>query len=482
MDQNYNQFAVSDLLKSPGDVLKQSIPEATPYQLPISSPGNITFPSGYGVKQTESPIASAMEKFYNSTPSERFQATPIKYNAADINAARYMSSPDYFKLGISLYGDNEERYGQNQSWGEVLSNGFAGAGRLAANGFVDTWKGWGRMTDALVHWDWDRLKGDAQSMMELDKAMNDAMNDNPIYATQEGTDTFWNRQTFGNFLQQGGFTVGALAGSASEWIVTKAIEAGLAATGVGAGAAVGLEAVEDVKTAANVGRVARFFQKTKEFYDAAKNFKALKKLGDIWKEESVIKNVFSKVGQKIPGVDIGMEMYQAGKTGLEAGLSGTKIASDIAKVGVGGLKRTMSEANFAFSEARMEAAGTFSDLYSQMQQQYYTDHGVYATGSELQKMQDLSMKVADKNFNFNSAVLAISNRIQFDNIFKGSKVLSKILSKFGDDAVEGAEDILRVTGKVNGRNTTQYYTDGILSNYKKISETFGKTKALTVTT
>lgn len=481
-DPNYNQFAVSDLIKSPGDVLKQNAPEALPYNIPISGPGNISFPFDYsGNKQIQSPMVASMDKFYNSGPSEKFQASPIKFNADALNVARYMSSPDYFKLGVSLYGNNEENYGQNQSWSEVLSNGYDGMKRLAANGFVDTWKGWGRMIDALSHWDWSKLHGDAQSMMELDQSMNDAMNDNPIYATQEGMDTFWNRQMFGNFMQQSGFTVGALGATASEWIVTKAIEAGLAATFVGAPAAGGLEAVQEIKTAADLGRIGRMFQKSKEFYDAAKNFKALKKIHDTWTQESVIKNVFSTIGRKVPGIDIGMEMYQAGKIGTEAGLSGTKLASTIAKAGAGGLKRTMSEANFAFSEARMEAAGTFSDLYSQMQQQYYTDHGIYATGNELQKMQDTSMQAADKNFNFNSAVLAVSNRIQFDNLFKGSKIISKIASKFGDDAAETAENILKVTGKHKGRTTTQYYTDGLLSNYKNISKTFGKTTAIGVT-
>lgn len=474
MDQNYNQFAVSDLLKSPGDVLKQSIPEATPYQLPISSPRNITFPSGYGVKQTESPIASAMEKFYNSTPSERFQATPIKYNAADINAALYMSSPDYYKLGISLYGDNEERYGQNQSWGEVLSNGITGMGKLAYNGFVDGWKGWSRMTDALVHWDWNKLHGDAESMMELDNSLKDIMNLNPIYATKEGSDTFWNRQTFGNFLQQSGFAVGAAAQMFSEQIITKAIEAGLAVTGVGVGAAAELEVVEDVKTAANIGRVARFFQKTKEFYDAAKNFKALKKLGDVWKNEAILKNFVVGLGEKIPGIDIAMDMSKTYEIGKLAGLSGTKIASDIARVGVGGLKRTMSEANFAFTEARMEAAGTFTDLYNQLQDDYYKKNGQFAKGNDLQFMQNTAMQAADKNFNFNSAVLAVSNRIMFDNIFKNSKATSKILSQFGEDVGEKG---LKVLGEIEGRTTTQYYTGGILSNYKQIAADFGASKA-----
>jgi hypothetical protein len=475
----FDPFAIEKLLAPTGDIVKPNISnDGLKFQVPQVGYGNIDFPYSYsGVKQTTSPVASEISRLFNSAGTERFMGSPITYNADEINTARYVSSPDYYKLGISLTGDNEERYGQNQSWSEVLSNGFSGMGKLAYNGFTDGWKGWGRMTDALIHWDWDRLHGDAQSMLELDDSLKDIMNSNPIYATKEGTDTFWNRQTFGNFLQQAGFTVGAGAQMLSEQLLTKAIEAALVISGVGAPGAAAIETTADVKLAANIGRVARMFQKSKEFYDAAKNFKALKKLGDIWKNEAVLKNFFSSVGQKIPGVDIAMDIGKTYEAGKLAGLSGTKLAGDIAKVGVSGLKRTLSEANFAFTEARMEAAGTFGDLYNQMQDDYFNNKGVYATDEQLQKMQNVAMQAADKNFNFNSAVLAVSNRIMFDNVFKNSKATSRILSQFGEDLGEKG---FKVLGKINGRTTSQYYTGGILSNYKTIAADFGTRKARTV--
>jgi hypothetical protein len=475
----FDPFAIEKLLAPTGDIVKPNISnDGLKFQVPQVGYGNIDFPYSYsGVKQTTSPVASEISRLFNSAGTERFMGSPITYNADEINTARYVSSPDYYKLGISLTGDNEERYGQNQSWSEVLSNGFSGMGKLAYNGFTDGWKGWGRMTDALIHWDWDRLHGDAQSMLKLDDSLKDIMNSNPIYATKEGTDTFWNRQTFGNFLQQAGFTVGAGAQMLSEQLLTKAIEAALVISGVGAPGAAAIETAADVKLAANIGRVARMFQKSKEFYDAAKNFKALKKLGDIWKNEAVLKNFFSSVGQKIPGVDIAMDIGKTYEAGKLAGLSGTKLAGDIAKVGVSGLKRTLSEANFAFTEARMEAAGTFGDLYNQMQDDYFNNKGVYATDEQLQKMQNVAMQAADKNFNFNSAVLAVSNRIMFDNVFKNSKATSRILSQFGEDLGEKG---FKVLGKINGRTTSQYYTGGILSNYKTIAADFGTRKARTV--
>ena len=475
----YNQFAFDNLLKPTSDVLPQPLTTGSVnFQAPVSGHGNIDFPYSYtGRKAPTDPMADGIRNLFNSGPSEKLMSSPITYNADEINAARYVTSPDYLKLGISLNGDNEEAYGQNQSWSEVLSNGVKGMGKLAANGFTDGWKQWGRTADALIHWDWDKLHGDAQSMLELDNNLKDIMNSNPIYATKEGSETFWNRQNFGNFLQQSGFALGAGAQMLSEQIITKAIEAGLTISGVGAGGAAGLELATDAKSAATVGRIASFFNKGKEFFNTSKAVKNLKKLHDTWTNEAVLKNFITNIGERLPGVDIAMDISKTYKTGVEAGLSGGKLAGDIAKVGLGGLKRTMSEANFAFTEARMEAAGTFSDLYSQMQDDHFKRNGRYAEADDLQKMQDISMKAADKNFNFNSAVLAVSNRIMFDNVFKNSKITSKILSQFGEDVGEKG---FKVLGKINGRTTSQYYTGGVLSNFKTIAADFGTRKARTV--
>ena len=475
----FNPNALDNLFKSVPEVYKPPITSGgLNFQAPVSGHGGIDFPYSHSKNKAPSdPMVDGLRNLFSSGPTEKFMTSTIKYNADEINAARYVTSPDYLKLGISLTGNNEENYGQNQSWSEVLSNGLAGMGKLAANGFVDGWKQWGRTFDALSHWDWNRLHGDAESMLELDNNLKNIMNSNPIYATKEGSDTFWNRQTFGNFLQQSGFAVGALAQIASEQILTKAIEAVLTTSIVGAPGAAALEGVTDVKSAATLSRVGNFFNKSKEFFNTSKAVTALKKLGDIWKNDAIVKKFATNIGQRLPGIDVAMDISKVYRTGIEAGLSGTQLAGDIAKVGFGGLKRTMSEANFAFTEARMEAAGTFGDLYNQMQEDHFKRTGTFAEGNDLQNMQDIAMKAADKNFNFNSAVLAVSNRIMFDNVFKNSKVTSKILSKYGEDLGERG---FKVLGKINGKTTSQYYTGGVLKNYKTIATDFGTRKARTV--
>jgi len=477
----YNSQVSQDIIGNPAvKEIPQSLSSITPlnYTTPTYKYDLNRFGGG-----DSNPLGDFLTKINTQAPSLEQQMRPIGFDAQAMNVERYRSSPDFQKLGIELDGSNEERYGLNQSWGEVMSNGFTGMRKLAANGFVDNWKGFGRMFDALVTWDWDKLHGDATSMLELDKSMNDIMNENPIYATKEGENTFWNRQTWGNFLQQSGFTVGAMGGMLSEQLITKAIEAGLTATGIGAPAAAALETASDIETAANITRLGRVGEKTKEFFDAAKNFKALKKLGDIWKEDNMVKDFMLSVGKRLPVIDIGVDLAETYRAAKVAGIGGAELAWDLTKVGVGGVKRTLSEANFAFTEARMEAAGTYSDLYSKLYQDYVDLNGKRPDADAIENMNKMAMEAADRNFNFNTAILGISNRIQFDNIFKNSKVMNQILSKYGLD--EAVENRIKVVGRLNGTDklVPHYYETGILGGvgaFKKVAADFGKAKAFEV--
>ena len=462
-----------------------------PLEQPKSQPLNYQVPQSsvnfdrYAHKSTSSsnPLGDFLTKFNSAPVDLAQQIRPIGFNAESVGLKKYINSPNFKELGIELDDSNEERYGLNQSLGDVLSNGFTGARKLAAVGFVDTWKGFGRIIDAISSRDWSKIHGDAASMLELDNEIKDIMDEYPIYATKQGTDTFWNRETAGNFLQQSGFAVGAGLSMASEHLLTKAIEAGLVASGVGAPAAVAIEGAVDAQTVANVGRFARIMNRSKEFFDAAKNFKALKKIGDLWKEDKLVTTFIEGLGKKLPGVDMAVDMNQVWRAGKTAGITGGEIAWDLTKVGAGGIKRLLSESNFAFSEARMEAAGTYSDLYSKLQADYLNTYGVQASEEQLKKMSAVSMEAADKNFNFNSALLAISNRIAFDNVFKNSKSTQNILAKYGLDGA--IENRLTVKGVLKGTEieATQLYKKGNLGTIGqlgKVAEDFGTKKALQV--
>lgn len=447
---------------TPQEINPQFLPEPTYQPISLSFLDNDPFANqAPGVPA----LGSAIDDMVTAPKSLYEKSAPVFFNAKELQFDRYKNSQYYKTYGLDLGGNNEEVYGQRQTWGDTMSNAFKGAGNLAWNGFVDGWKGWGRMGSAIYNLDFNKLHGDDASMMELNSNMEDIMNRYAIFNTEESENTFFNRKTLGNFMQQSGFTVGTIAQTVAEQLITKAIEAAIFVPTAGVGSAA-LEVAEDTRTAlawANIG---------KKMFNMNKWYKDLKKLGDIYKDEKVISNIFKTVGSKLPGVDVAMDLSKA--YGAGAG------AKQLAYIGVGGVKRLLSEGNLAFTEARMEAAGTYSDMYNKMYQDHVNKTGQAPTGEQIANIKKNASAAADDNFAFNSALLGTMNRIQFDNVFKSFKGAGRMGSLFG----EAENNLLKVTGKAVGEEgdkiLSQYYRKGItgqLGITGAIAKDFGKTTA-----
>lgn len=429
-------------------------------------PLNLDFFNSGGTKQpnTLELAGQSFNDFVNAPNDVKYASKTFDWNRS--NADRYVKSDYYRELGFNPDKDNESLYGYRQTWGNTLGNALGGAWKLGANGFVDGWKGWGRMGDALVHMDWTKLMGDEESLKSLNDTQNQVMNENAIFSTPESDATFWNRKTFGNFLQQSGFTVGTIAQMVTEQALTKLVEVGLTATGVGIGAAGALETIEDAKTANSIRALSKMFT-------IQKAAKELNEAGAIWKNEQAVGNMFKALAGKLPGVSIFTDMKAAKDMGFSTGV--------IAAVGVGGVKRALSEANLAMTEARMEAAGTYGGLYDQMYYDHLDKTGQAPSADDLKNINKAAYSAGKDNFVFNTMLLSAMNRIQFDNMFKSFKVGSKLgalLAKEEEQTI--ASQLLKVTGDIEGKSVTQFYKKGMFGTLGiagDIAKDFGKKAA-----
>jgi hypothetical protein len=155
----FNSILSEEILGSPTInqiPLEQPRTQPLNYVVPTSS---VSFDRYMSSRSTDSsnPLANFLIKYHSEPVDLAQQIRPDLFNAESVNLKRYMNSPNFKQLGIEFDSSNEERYGLNQSWGDVLSNGFTGMRKLAATGFVDTWKGFGRIFDALTTQDWSKL-------------------------------------------------------------------------------------------------------------------------------------------------------------------------------------------------------------------------------------------------------------------------------------------------------------------------------------
>lgn len=365
------------------------------------------------------------------------------------NAARYVGSTNYNVLGFDpeLGRENEYKYGEMQTTGDMFGNAFAGAGRLAASTFVDGWKGWGRMADALFSWDSSKLMGDPDELYKLNEDQKAVMDKYAIYQTPESEKSVFNRQLLGDMIQQSGFALGTTAQFLSEELLTMGLSSAFSLTKMG------------LTSGAKFARGA---------YQLGELTADAKKLGDIWKADSIVKKIYDGAKKFVPLVGTIDDVTKAGKAGASA--------LQMASIGLGGIKRSLAEMNMAMTEARMEAAGTYGDLYDKMYNDIVAKTGQVPVGQDLERIKELSLAAAEDNFKVNTGVLAVMNRIQFDNLFSKFGSERKILQSLG----QYGDDVLSVSGKIGNKAATRVYKKGItgaVGAAADIAADFGKKKA-----
>jgi hypothetical protein len=417
----------------------------------------------------EDPLARMLDAQLRKGPSFEAQTAPGFFDWEGSNADRFINSPYYQELGFNPNRDNETLFGNHQTWGNTLSNAFAGGANLAWNTFVDGWKGWGRMVNALTSWDATKLMGSSEELDALNKEQNRIMDKYAIFKTPESQGSIFNRQFLGDMIQQSGFAVGTLAQFASEELLTMGASTlfrGIKEAGTMARIAQGLTTEEIMADIKRIGDEAW------KGATASKLYKGLKFIGE-----------YTPVAGNL--VDAGLDIWKASKYGTNVW--------EVGGITLNGLRRTMAEANMAFTESRMEAAGTYGDLKTQLYDDTIKKKGDVSYEDQ-QRIEKMAQGAAWSNFRTNAAVISIMNRIEFDNLFHkfgADKSVAREVAEAGEGLAEkinkvsgtAAKDIAGEAGQTAikaGQPLTQVYEKGVLGtfgNLGKISADFGKQTA-----
>jgi hypothetical protein len=402
-------------------------------------------------------VQSGLDAFSSAPSSLNNLAAPVffDYDAAQVD--RYKGSDNFNALGFDPSGqtNNEYKYGARQTWGDVWSNGLSGMFSLAGNTFIEGWKGWGNMADAVVSTSWAEAKqdliGTPEYLLEQDKITKDIMNKYAIYSTPESEAGIFNRKFFGDMLQQSGFAVGAIGQFLSEELLTYGMSTAFSLSKLG------------LRAPSWVGRIV-------SHADLADD--AVKLGSPIFKARSVSEALVNGARKFVPFADTAYDLSKYSKAGAGIG--------QMAAIGVGGLRRTLAEANMAMTEARMEAAGTYGELYNKLYDEELRKTGQAPSFALEESIKSTSMNAAQDNFGVNVGILMLSNRLQFDNMFSRFGTGRSFFGTTG----EFADDIIKVTGKSAAKEagdiTTKTYVKGRLGTFGllgQISADFGKKAA-----
>lgn len=308
---------------------------------------------------------------------------PTYFDPVAKNFNKYKQSDYFNQLGFFAGADNEEVYGNTQTFGNKFSNALSGAWDIGTYQFFDQLKGWGRAADALFSWDSTKLYGDPA---EQNKEMTDILNKNAIFMNQKDRDSIFNWSKVFNTVQQTGYTFGAMAEIAFEELVTF-------------GAATALQGTK-------VGRLLKNISMWSQ--DAAKFEKTLN-------ETSKLRTAFREMSEysaKLPVLGNTLDF-----TTKLAGF-GAKNGEDLAALtgrGFGAFYRDLRELNAAMTEARAEAGGTYADL----RQTLINQEGDNLNIEKLNEIDKVARDAAKTNFGINTVIISVSNKIQFDGVFKG---------------------------------------------------------------
>lgn len=456
--QNANAFVQSqqdfaDSISMPGDSISDLINKVETYQAmsrQLLKQGNPEIPVGPGYQfDMNSAMNSLASKINPSKPTLLAQAAPMTLGSkADYD--RYAQSEDFQTFGYvpSLGSEQEYRYGRAMTWSDTMGKALAGGGALAWDSFMEGWKDWGRMAEALFTWDASKLMGSPEERYEIAKQQEAIFNKYAIFNTAESEDSLLNRQFFGNMMQQAGFTVGAIVQMGLESWATAGIGRAISAS-VGS-----IAKARGLKTATTVGELINDTRKAQQIISNSE------RIGN------ALKSIPRAV---VPLFGTAQDMMKAGKAGAGA--------LQLGMIGLGGIKRELSIFNMALSEAIFEAASTYKELEDKLVQDFFNTNQREPNQTELEAIRNTADNASSDNFASNLGILTLMNRIQFGNMFKNFNTSRKI---FNANATALGEDVFTVTGKVEGKTVRKAYEKGFigrLNSVGDIAKTFGKKKA-----
>ena len=423
--------------------------------------------------------------------------------------------------GVSITDPNAtQRMIDAEDWGSAMGKALDGFAYNFGNTFTDYWHSYGRMADAIVSMDWDKLRPDEETL--IDQYYNDQknMDKNFVYVNPEDEDSIFSKKFVADTVSNAGFALGTFAGIgielAADALITvasggaggvsflataarilpklgaKKVAQEAAEVGVKSGFRFG-EIISDFakgytsadKTIDEISAFGKTANKIDEVSEAAKLTKSSSAKNATINEtfaaqEQAIEDMLKsasfgeKIGKVIDYVPLAGSAFRYGEKIAAASKAGAGIAQ-LTGMGVKGGYRIAQELNLASTEASFEAVSTYGDTLDRMVREHKAKNGgENPTPEEFQMMQEQASKAAGANYNTNIAILLGSNKIQFGNLFSKFSPANKFARELLE---ESSERLLTV----EGRTFSKVYQKGITGAYGqigKIAKDFGKREAL----
>jgi hypothetical protein len=455
----------------------------------FDTPPNESTSASQSTPPTMSPFDQALTDSFNNT---KIETPTFKLTSYDPKLKeRYKGDPSLYNDYFDPHADNERVAYENWDKMDALGAGLGGFIDNFQHAYRESALTWPRMGRALLNMDFQYLMPSEKDLAKMAMEEEKMRLENPIFYAPGTEDDFLTKGFMAETFQNLGFTFGTMAELVTEWGITAAVSAGLAATGAGAPAAGAVLTAEAAATTAKLGRIASVWQKMGRFFvgtaldDAAKaGTKVTQNVADDI-AVSGTKQTMSKtmaedaVDVLKPGVAGGVDVWDnalkiASKAPIvgnfadaarviKMGRNGALTTGELTKIGAGALRRGFAEWQMAAGEASIEAGGNYGQIVRNLTDEYAKkNNGDLPMGEDLKQIKDMAMASSTADFGTNVAILAVMNKMMFGNMvrkfFPDSKAVVALRGMLMKDMAEEA-GVLAVK---NAAGKTKLYQKGLL--------------------
>jgi len=415
---------------------------------------------------------------------------------------RYKSDPSIYNDHFDPKADNEKVAYENWDKWDAISAGLSGFKDNFINSYKESAYTWTRAAKALFNLDTDYLTPDQNEYDKLAYEQHQRELSNPIFYAPGTENDFLTKGFLSESINNLGFTFGTIGEIITEQLLTKGLEVGLAATGIGVPATVALEGATDTAAIGKLGKLwknlgtlftgtalgsTELLAQEGKFTGLALSTNVAGDVVEAAQSFNQAQNVVAngvKYGSKFwdNALSLATNVPFAGELATAAQISragkGVLTSGELFKVGAGGLRRAFGEWQMAAGEASIESAGIYKDQVDKLKDDYTKKNGTEPLGQDLEDIKKNAMQVATVDFGTNVAILGIMNKISWGNIPGNfgfdSKALNKVKNKLAADAAE-----LGIVTAGTGKATKFYQKDflGTIGLLPKIASNFTKKEA-----
>jgi hypothetical protein len=339
---------------------------------------------------------------------------------------RYNGSAE-FTPTMNPLADNERIMAENFSRWDAFTTGLSGMIDNGIAAYSEYSNFWPRLTRSIYNLDSDLFQPTEAERQTVAEGSRLVGVNNPIYYPEGvGQHDIFTRQFLASSFQNAGFTLGTMAGFATEAILFKKVGNFSKLFQLGA-------ASKSSAVASELGQSSRLFNlgtKEKALFETADDMVrngASSRLG----KKSLFDN-FLKTASYVPVLgtlaETGQFVRRANAARATMGAAAFTEA-EISRIGAGGVARAFQELNFAVSEANIESGNTYGDIYDDAIELYKAQNDNKEPDEPTKQIfRERALEGSTADYGANVAVLAIMNKIAFGNMFRKFGIDGKLLN------------------------------------------------------